>query len=101
MTIQEAIKTGRKMKRKGWGGTEYAYAIPTDKIILSIEDILAEDWVVEPEIIEFECKWVVDRANIVPCRVYYADKFISSKGDGILNSVIGKKTRVRIEVIND
>jgi hypothetical protein len=64
MTIQEAIKSGKPFKRKGW--RRYRYIQKTDKTMLmriceyplskmyytpsiKIGDILADDWVTESD----------------------------------------------------
>lgn len=91
MTIQEAIKAnetkrvGRKGADKNWW-----FEIGTlSGTMLSANQIL-DEWFVEPEKIEFECKWESCMGLIIPT---YANKDMSS--------LIGKRTRVTVEVINE
>lgn len=89
MTIQEAIKTGRKFKR---AGEDRWWTRAFDVWCFKEEQLLATDWVVETEVLEFECGWRVHDFNICPG---------IPSNDYDLNNLVGKKTRVRIEVIND
>ena len=46
MNIQQAIKSGKKFRRKGWTGLTYASSF-TDCRYLDEVDILADDWEIE------------------------------------------------------
>lgn len=94
MTIQEAIKTGRKFWRPGANGTCEFHHDRT--MTLDPVDILAEDWVVEPLKIEFECEWHSD-AESGPSPIIMRD--IEIKLEDI--ACRAKKTKVTVEVIND
>jgi len=104
MNIIEAVKSGRRFKRKHWDKSSYLFANKnsslgtisreTGQIIFLESDILANDWEIEPEVIEFECKWVtiVDVNGAWP---FPSDR----EHRRTLNKLVGKRTRVRIEVL--
>jgi hypothetical protein len=55
-------------------------------------------WLIEPEVIEFTCEWLSKElytSDELPCQIIFPDGFKYE----ILNSVVGKRTRVRIEVL--
>lgn len=101
MTIQEAIKSGRPFRRPGeyWlkvetvNGCSDVVPVRREYGIIGrfvYDDVMATDWEVEPEVIEFECEWKrrEDSSIIFPnCTTGTAER------------LLGKKTRVRIEVL--
>lgn len=90
MTLIEALKSGKRFRRqlKEWVGP----AENLDKSYhFSKDHCMAEDWEIEktPEVYKIECCW--HRTE---------DGFTYPSGGGIpFSSLIGKKTRLRIEVI--
>lgn len=100
MTIQEAIKANETRRVRVVGADEWFD--PKSMVIcdtFTISDIQSE-WEAEPEKIEFECKWAVyssSREYVAPAFPVAKNKEDSAK----INSFIGKRTRVTVEVIGE
>lgn len=90
MDLISAIKSGRKFKRTGFDWIDNNH----DRILsLTLEEITAHDWEIEPEVYEFECSITTESR--------FSPKFkreIKSLRDKI---PLNKKCRVRVEVIDE
>ena len=90
MTLREAIETGLEYKLpehgSWWDENRYSRRF-------SGEDILRDDWIVKREPIVFECSWYHSRnGEAVPTG-------LSAEEIRALDGLIGKKTRMTVEVI--
>jgi hypothetical protein len=103
MTIQEAIKSGKKFKRAGWdlwylheGGTLRPSSITYAAVYsVKIEDILADDWEIKTEVVAFP---IVVETQVPP------DPFgCMYMGDiqKIYEDHPGRKIRITVEAIGE
>jgi hypothetical protein len=61
LNIIDAVKSGRRIRRASWHGSDYGwFDLGNEGIEIDGEDILADDWIVEPVTItreKFEEAW--------------------------------------------
>ncbi len=93
MTIQEAIKSGKLFRRKNTGEwfSEFNWVLDTT------EDVLATDWELKPEplVIQGEVFWKSESGYPRPVGL---DKL---RLTDFSEQLLGKRTKIRIEVINE
>lgn len=51
MNIIEAIKTGKRFKRKSWSPRQYCDIKKTPDLHFLIEEVMANDWEIEPYVV--------------------------------------------------
>lgn len=100
MYLHDAHATGKRYRKKSWE-KQYAFIRYESTKSIPLCCVLDCDWEVEPEVYEFECDWHKDNrnGNVYPYTDGHNDQFIH-QGCEIIN-LIGKRTKVRIEVLND
>jgi len=86
MTIIEAMKSGRPFRRKGWD----SWIQPSKTGVFYSSEILADDWEIQPEVLEFESEIELFRST----RGY---EYRATTME--LMDIHGKRCRVRIEVL--
>ena len=96
MNLIEAIKTGRRIKRKcqkEW----YSERLPNDTWFLVVEDLMAEDWEAEPE--EYSLAGLVIYALHTPDGVGSGVQIgIETPNSKPLPDLIGKNVEIKIIV---
>ena len=85
MNFSDALATGKRIRRPGYD----KYIQFEDKMWVSAEDAAATDWEVEPDIISFECDWVI--AEVDGNQELEATKIKNSNIDDLSN-VLANKT---------
>lgn len=112
MTIQEAIKSGKPFKRKGWrnwykfsgGASCRQFELDGAEAFISFDNFVADDWEVKQEPVTFEAYL---HSMSGPTSNQYND-IVRNKTELVFNDgsifdklghVCGRRTRVTIEVI--
>jgi hypothetical protein len=90
MTIIEVLKTGKRFKRTYWDDYILDWELPYR---LSVQDILAEDWEIEPGPIVWETE-IVEDYNM--SSIEYMAPILKNTSYK-LQDFIGKKVKVTVE----
>lgn len=101
MTLIEAIKSGRPFKRELWDSSEFIifkdnnpkWLNEDSRADFTKNDMLATDWQIQPERVEFEADWDEISYNDRPLFFPRLEKHFD------LKTLKGKRTRVTVEVL--
>lgn len=102
MTLIEAAKSGKAIKRKCWSSWRHKKSRGYYSThYMSDEDIFADDWKIEktPEVYEVECVWCITTG---PYGILHPINFkglVLPENVDIVTQLVGRRTKLRIEVI--
>ena len=87
MNLKQAVESGKRFKLPEWK----MWWCKNDMVGASglLDDAIRDDWMIEPEVYEVECEWYQGNISVIPSDI---------KGDFNWAKLIGKRTKLRIEV---